>query len=98
MSDVAPMKFHWPGWSLSIPHANGTVTDYQVWAPTEGGRFKAPPGSQVGTPRKQWAAAWDNDDGTEGTYVRGESLEQVLAIFPKGIAEMFRDEITHGKP
>lgn len=57
-------------------HVTRSGTSYWLWAPRED--------------RPQWRACWQNSEETAGDFARGDSLAEVLKIFPHVIRHMFR--------
>lgn len=84
IDDVDDMKYHGPGWTLYDGEAD---IDYLLWAP----RGKAPNGEYL-TERSDWAACYqDNNNEDNGQFVKGDSMEEVLRVFPKDIAAYFAE-------
>lgn len=89
---VRAMKYHNPSWEADVE-----TLSYMVWAPREridrGNGFISPE-------RPGWSACWcDDEDENAGDFVRGETLEQVLLIFPRPVENAFlrviKDEGFH---
>lgn len=57
-------------------HETRSGTSYIVWAPREG--------------RRQWQASWQNEDETAGDFRRGDTLDDVLVIFPAPVSATLR--------
>jgi hypothetical protein len=88
MTRVKPMRYHGPGWEAEV-----NDIDYQVWAPRE-----AEPNVSDGTDfgpkhRADWQSAWTGDGGDSGDVRHGDTLDEVLGIFPASVAVAFRREI-----
>lgn len=82
--NIEPMEHHGPGWQATS--FNGVL--YQLWAPQD----KAPEGSNQ-PPRSFWQAAWTSETGGQGDLWRGSTATDVLHIFPKRIAQQFKEAI-----
>lgn len=91
------MRSHGPGWTLDP--ASGE--HYWLWAPQDDvvrdPRF---PGmwstDRIGwhedarPPRARWAACWQAEDGEDGDFIKGDSADAVLGIFPANVRRAFR--------
>lgn len=80
MTTIKPMRYHAPGWAYETGNRS-----YQVWGPG--------PVTHDGEPtdqtRTDWQASW-TDDQYAGDSRHGVTADEVLAIFPKRIADLFR--------
>lgn len=86
---VMPLIYHQPGWELITNRGSARETDYLIWAPGEIHHDGIPSGKR----REGWRANWQTSDTLNGDYVNGDSLEEVLKIFPPNVAAMFRTAI-----
>lgn len=85
--DIKPMTFHKPGWVLDLGDPErGTDKCYMVWGPGEIVHQDHPTGRY----RTGWQSSWDSHAGQRGNVVKGDTLDEVLRIFPENVAQEFR--------
>lgn len=87
MTLVEASKYHYPCWSLVLNEGQGErEKQFTVWAPGEVSNN----GQLTGETREHWAASWASNFGEFGSYVSGQTLDDVLRIFPPRVADQFR--------
>lgn len=90
MSNVIAMRFHFPGWELTLHEGEGArEAFYQVWAP---GPIEHE-GHATGRVRDHWQSSWQNHFGGFGSGTTGATMEDVLALFPPQVQAKFRQVI-----
>lgn len=87
-----PMKYHGPGWSLTVHEDTPREHRYMVWAPGQVMHDGEP--SDTGKVRTFWQSSWRGSYGGTGGGTRGRSMDEVLALFPAAHADAFRQVIT----
>lgn len=91
-AEIKPIRYHGPGWELDFTEGDldSNEVRYIVWAP---GEVVHAGGHKSGNVRTEWAANWMSHRGEKGNHQRGETLADVLGIFPREIAADFRQVI-----
>lgn len=87
VATVEPMRHHGPGWILEIDEGNA----YWLWAPQDG-KIRDPyehTWASSAPKRPNWAACWQSEDGEDGDYVKVDSAQAALAIFPEDVKRQF---------
>lgn len=90
------MRYHGPGWTVEDDTGN-----YQLWAP-QNGEVEDPHDwaeTQLRyvpddfTPRAHWAGCWRSTDPNDCDFQRGETMDDVLTMFPRRVAAALRGAV-----